>query len=83
MQTKTDNLEIMHNHPYSPPSKNSLLASQNTGTDLEKKAMVHNKGEHSNFTMHQKKNGPHEYSTSIEINVHEICYGSYYPYSTC
>lgn len=31
----------------------------------------------------RKKNGPHEYSASIEINMHEICYGSYYPYSTC
>jgi len=36
MQTKTDNLEIMHNHPYSPPSKKSLLASQNIGKNLEK-----------------------------------------------
>ena len=46
--------------------------------------MIHNKGEHPNFTTQQKKNiGPHEYSASIEINMHEICYGSYYPYSTC
>jgi hypothetical protein len=36
MQTKIYNLEIMHNHPYSPPSNNSLLASQNTGKNLEK-----------------------------------------------
>lgn len=82
MHTKIDNHEIMHNHPSSPPSKNSFITKYRQKS--WKKAMVHNKGEHPNFTTHQgKKNGPHEYSASIEINMHEICYGSCYPYSTC
>ena len=36
MQTKTVNFETMHNYHYFPPSKNSLLATQNTGKNLEK-----------------------------------------------
>jgi hypothetical protein len=36
MQPKIYNLQITHNHPYSPSSTNSLLAAQNTGKNLEK-----------------------------------------------
>jgi hypothetical protein len=36
MQTKSYNLEIINNHPHSPPSKNSLFASQSTDKNLGK-----------------------------------------------
>jgi hypothetical protein len=42
-----------------------------------KKAMAHNKGTSQFYNTPENKTGPHEYSASIEINMHEICYGPY------
>jgi hypothetical protein len=69
----------MHNHP----SKNYLLVSQNKGKNLEKRNASQPRWTSQFYITPEKKAGLHKYSASIEINMHETCYGSDYPYSTC